>query len=156
VSNVIRLSEADASPNQKLVQGWVRSKYLEERQCYDDPANGPLPPPENTRGGAQSVPKQIFAEIPVKQVPAKYHGNWCATKSSGIYRRCRETKSEDDLLITAEMFGHESTCEPTAFTLKDGWLEVQAKCHPLDQVNDIFDATARWRLSADGRRLEEQ
>jgi hypothetical protein len=42
VSNVIRLSEADGSPNQKLVQGWVRSKYLVERQCYDDPANGPL------------------------------------------------------------------------------------------------------------------
>lgn len=51
VSNVIRLSEADASPNQKLVQGWVRSKYLVERQCYDDPANGPLPPPKNTRDG---------------------------------------------------------------------------------------------------------
>jgi hypothetical protein len=39
VSNVIRLSEADAPPNQKLVQGWVRSKYLVERQCYDDPTN---------------------------------------------------------------------------------------------------------------------
>jgi hypothetical protein len=46
VSNVIRLSEADASPNQKPVQGWVRSKYLVERQCYDDPANEPLPPPD--------------------------------------------------------------------------------------------------------------
>jgi hypothetical protein len=50
VSNVIRLSEADASPNQKLVQGWVRSKYLVERQCYDDPANGPLPSPQNLPG----------------------------------------------------------------------------------------------------------
>src|SRR5262249_38964069 len=36
ITNVTRLSSADAAPNQKIVQGWARSKYVKRFACEDE------------------------------------------------------------------------------------------------------------------------
>ena len=72
VSNVIRLSEADASPNQKLVQGWVRSKYLVERQCYDDLANEPLPPPDEPPPPLRTDAAEHILRMGLKELKEEY------------------------------------------------------------------------------------
>src|SRR5262249_32858289 len=71
ITNVTRLSSADAAPNQKIVQGWARSKYVKRFACEDERGQATTYPswlgikeeaqelrPQDQLGGPPVVPPQ--------------------------------------------------------------------------------------------------
>jgi hypothetical protein len=93
-------------------------------------------------------------------VPAQYHGIWCAIGSyqegkPQLYKRCREYGGEQDWIINARgTTNGEALCKPLAVVAVPGGHQVELVCQNESDTESPSKVRNRWRLLANGRRLE--
>jgi hypothetical protein len=116
--------------------------------------------------GLVLVLASIAAAQAAELIPAQYHGSWCPIKTNApdskrtIYERCRDI-GDQQLGINSRGIAviDEVGCRPLAIkSVRDGH-KLRCRCGSFNQIGTVgpkeyWIVTERWRLLANGRRLE--
>jgi hypothetical protein len=86
------------------------------------------------------------------EIPKQYRGEWCMTKWSTIYQRC---KRGDFIILLKGWSMEDNDCQLVSVQKsKYGGHRLQANCEKADDPNPKYRVEERWWLGSNGTRLQ--